>query len=197
MLDSDQQMPSDQQIIDAVLAGESPQFASLMDRYQKRLVGLLWHVCGNRELAEDLSQETFFRAYRKLRLFSGHSQFFTWLARIGLNLLSSARRKQTLENRSARQGFELAMESTGNDIPPYEHIELTEMQQCVRHAISMLDEERRTVLLLRDFEDLDYETIASILNIPLGTVRSRLHRARLELKQFLESTAPQLGMTEN
>lgn len=189
-------MPSDQQIIDAVRAGDVSQFSHLVDRYEKRLIGLLWHLCGDRQWAEDLGQEAFFRSYRKLHLFAGQSQFYTWLARIAVNLLASARRKKTLESKAERQGFELVLENHGNLDNPESNIELNEMQHAVRRAIGMLDEERRAILLLRDFEDMDYETIASVLNIPIGTVRSRLHRARLELRHVIESIAPQFGSME-
>lgn len=189
-------MLSDQQIIDSVRAGDVAQFSHLVERYERRLVGLLWHLCGDRQWAEDLGQEAFFRAYRKLHLFAGQSQFYTWLARIAVNLLASARRKNTLESKVERQGFELALETQGNSECPGASIELSEIQHTVRQAIGMLDEERRTVLLLRDFEDLNYDAIATMLNIPIGTVRSRLHRARLELKQIIENIAPHIGSME-
>lgn len=190
-------MPSDQEIINAVLAGDKAQFAVLVDRYQRRLLGLLWHACGNRQLAEDLCQETFFRAFRKLKLFSGQSQFYTWLARIASNLLCSYHRKKRLENRLQREGFEATADSLGAEHAPSEDVELSETQELVRQAINMLDENRRIVLLLRDFEEMDYESIAQILDLPLGTVRSRLHRARLELKELLQGRSAQLGTLEN
>jgi RNA polymerase sigma-70 factor (ECF subfamily) len=190
-------MPSDQQLIDAVRAGDESKFSGLLERYQSRLVGLLWHLCGNRELAEDLSQETFLRAYRKLELYSGQAEFYAWLAKIAVNLLASFRRKKSLESTAARQGYEIALELQAARVPPESALETDETVQAVRKAISMLDEERRSVLLLRDFEDLDYESVASILNIPIGTVRSRLHRARLEVKQHLDSIAPHLGSSDH
>jgi RNA polymerase sigma-70 factor (ECF subfamily) len=76
-------------------------------------------------------------------------------------------------------------------------VELSETQELVRRAIAMLDENRRIVLLLRDFEDMDYDSIAQILDLPAGTVRSRLHRARLELKELLQGRPAQLGTQEN
>lgn len=190
-------MPSDQEIINAVLAGDNAQFAALVERYQQRLLGLLWHACGNRQLAEDLCQETFFRAFRKLKLFSGKSQFYTWLARIASNLLCSYHRKRRLENQLQREGFESTADSLGDDHAPGSDMELGETQELVRRAIAMLDENRRIVLLLRDFEDMDYDSIAQTLDLPVGTVRSRLHRARLELKELLQGRPAQLGTQEN
>ncbi|MFO0940210.1 MAG: sigma-70 family RNA polymerase sigma factor [Pirellulales bacterium] len=189
-------MPTDQEIIDAVLAGDEARFNELFDRYHRRLFGLLWHACGDRELAEDLGQEAFLRAFRKLNLYSGQAQFYTWLARIAMNLLSSYRRKRRLESEVEREGFEMAIDSVGEFQSPDANAELSEMQQCVRQALAMLDEERRMVLILRDFEDMDYESIAKVLELPIGTVRSRIHRARLELKALFQSKAAQLGIAE-
>jgi RNA polymerase sigma-70 factor (ECF subfamily) len=189
-------MLSDQEIIDAVLAGAEARFDELYERYHRRLLGLLWHVCGDRELAEDIGQEAFLRAFRKLHLYSGTAQFYTWLARIAVNLLISYRRKRRLETELDREGFDVAVESLGDRQQPSNAAELNETQSYVRQAIAMLDEDRRVVLLLRDFEDMDYETIAQVLNLPIGTVRSRIHRARAELKQWIQAKAPQLGIAE-
>ena len=184
----------DQAAIKETLAGNSAAYAELVERYQRRLQGLLWHSCGDRELAEDIAQETFVRAFRKLNLYSGESQFFTWLARIAMNLLASDRRKKRIENQAKREGFDIAMDSVGTDAPPDALAEMNETQRCVRQAIEMLDAERRRVILLRDFDGMDYDAIAATLEIPVGTVRSRLHRARLELKSILQQKAVQLGL---
>lgn len=185
----------DRETIDAILAGDTERFGELVDRYQRRLLGLLWHACNDRELAEDITQETFARAYKKLALFSGDSQFYAWLARMALNLLASDRRRKRIENQINREGFELAMDTEGDFTRPEHSAERDETQRCVRQAIGKLAEERRAVLLLRDFDELDYDAIAEILQIPIGTVRSRLHRARLELRSILQTKANQLGLS--
>lgn len=192
-------LSEDQQAIEQVLAGDSAAYAAIVERYQRRLLGLLLHACGEVELAEDIAQEAFVRAYQKLSLFSGESQFYTWLARIAMNLLFSDRRRKRLENQLSREGFDVALE--GDDFSnrtggmrPEQLLELDETQRCVRQAIDRLDEERRIVVLLRDFDGLDYDSIAQTLNIPVGTVRSRLHRARLELRAILQQKAVQLGL---
>ncbi len=189
-------MSSDSEIIEAVLAGHETRFSELFERYQRRLFGLLWHACSDRELAEDLGQEAFLRAFRKLHLYSGEAQFYTWLARIALNLLASYRRKRRIETVLGREGFEVATDSIGDSEKPELDVELSETQQCVRAAIAMLEEDRRVVILLRDFDGMDYETIAELLSIPIGTVRSRLHRARLDLKSLFQDRAVELGIGE-
>lgn len=190
----------DQQTIERVLGGDKSAFAAIVDRHQRRLLGLLAHACGDAELAEDIAQEAFARAYRKLELFSGESQFYTWLARIAMNLLFSDRRRKRLENQAQRAGLDEALDSQGftnrsAEAAPDQQMELNETQQYVRRAIAMLDEERRAVVLLRDFDDMDYAAIAETLEIPVGTVRSRLHRARLELREILQQNAVQLGLS--
>ncbi len=179
-------MNEDQQAIDQVLSGNLAAFEVLVTRHQRRLLGLLAHACGSRDEAEDLAQEAFARAFNKLHLYAGQAQFYTWLCRIAMNLLASDRRRKRLENQSKREGFEAASNSVGLYANVEKELERTEMQQCVQAAIALLDEEKRTVLLMRDFDGLDYEAIAQVLEIPVGTVRSRLHRARLELKDILE-----------
>lgn len=188
-------LEADQKVISEVLEGNSAAYAELVDRYQRRLLGLLNHASGCNELAEDIAQEAFARAYQKLHLFSGESQFYTWLARIAMNLLASDRRKKRIENQAKREGFDVAMESIGNDTGPDANLQQTEIQSFVRKAVAMLDQERRSVLILRDFDNMDYEAIAQTLEIPVGTVRSRLHRARLELKAILQQKATQLGFS--
>jgi RNA polymerase sigma-70 factor, ECF subfamily len=180
-------MTDDREIIDAVRTGDCSRFEELMLRYQKRLLGLLWHACSDHQLAEDICQEAFFRAYRKLHLYSGQAPFFAWLARIALNLLSSARRCRKFENRLAREGMEQVLDCVGEECNPGAAIEIAERQRWVQEAIGLLDEERRVVVLLRDFEDMDYGTISRVLDIPVGTVRSRLHRARSELRQMIQT----------
>ena len=182
----------DQNDIDRVLNGDQLAYARLVQRYQRRLLGLLMHACGSHELAEDLAQEAFARAYQKLHLFEGRSSFYTWLCRVAMNLLANERRRKRIENQSPREGFEAVVLSNGVNGTAEQQIEKDELRQCVHAAIAMLDVERRKVLLLRDFDGLDYEQIAEALEIPIGTVRSRLHRARLELKSILEKRVGQL-----
>jgi len=183
----------DQQAIEQVLSGDSSAYELLVHKYQRRLLGLLNHACGDKELAEDIGQEAFARAYRKLDLFAGQSSYYTWLAKIAMNLLASDRRKKRIENQAGREGFDVALDSIGTEDQPQDGLEQSETQRCVRQAIAMLDPQRRTVLLLRDFDGMDYDAIAHTLEIPVGTVRSRLHRARLELKTILQERAVELG----
>ena len=183
----------DQTAIALVLGGDANAYSALVERYQRRLLGLLVHACGSKEMAEDLAQETFTRAYRKLHLFEGRSSFYTWLCRIAMNMLANERRRKRLENQIGREGFDVALSTSGTTSQAEHKVEQDELKQCVQDAISLLDGERRAVLLLRDFDGMDYDQIAETLEIPIGTVRSRLHRARLELKSILETRVGQLN----
>ena len=193
-------LSEDQHTIQQVLSGDSSAYTGLVERHQRRLLGLLYHSCGDAELAEDMAREAFARAYHKLDMFTGESQFYTWLARIAMNLLFSDRRRKRLENQTSRQGLDMALENDGfanrsAESSPAHQLELNETQACVRRAIDGLEEERRVVVLLRDFDGLDYQQIAETLEIPVGTVRSRLHRARLDLRASLQKSAVQLGLS--
>jgi RNA polymerase sigma-70 factor, ECF subfamily len=185
-------LTDDQNDIARVLNGDQMAYAQLVQRYQRRLLGLLMHACGSHETAEDLAQETFARVYQKLHLFEGRSSFYTWLCRIAMNMLANERRRKRIENQAAREGFDAVIVTNGVNGTAEQQIEKDELRQCVHAAIAMLDMDRRAVLLLRDFDGLDYVQISEALEIPVGTVRSRLHRARLELKMILESRVGQL-----
>jgi len=190
-------LSEDRKTIASVLAGNSTDFAELVEKYQRRLLGLMWHACGSRELAEDMTQEAFARAYRSLDSFSGEAQFYTWLSRIAMNALISHRRRKNIENQQSREGFDAAIETEGSVEQPDLKAQKDETKTAVQRAIAMLDEERRQVLLLRDFDGLDYEAISNVLDVPVGTVRSRLHRARRDLREYLAPQAAELGFADH
>ncbi len=188
-------LSDDKKTIERVLAGEPAAFSEIVDRYQRRLFGLMIHACGDRELAEDMTQEAFARAYRKIDLFAGESQFYTWLARIAMNLLASNKRRKRLENQVEREGLDPVVDSFPSGQSPEDALIVAETQRCVQEAVGQLEESRRAVLLLRDFDGMDYDAIAEVLEIPIGTVRSRLHRARLDLRELLQARATELGLS--
>lgn len=143
-------------------------------------------MMGGRAEAEDIAQETFVRAHRALAEFRGESSLSTWLyaiaSRLCLNRLASA------EYRIARSRYDGSLDNLIGltEEEPGSDLERIEREAALRGAIGELPEERRIVVVLRDLEGLSYEEIASALSLELGTVRSRLHRARLELKDKLE-----------
>jgi RNA polymerase sigma-70 factor (ECF subfamily) len=180
--------PPDQTLIDQCLAGRREAFGQLVERYQHRLYHGLLHALGSPEDAQDVAQEAFVNAFEKLSSFRGQAAFYSWLFRIALNASVSARRKTrrmsvSVEARREQAGLEPADENVSND-PSYS-MDVSDRQRLVRQALSELSEEFRTVLVLKEMDGMSYEEIAEVVDVPLGTVRSRIHRARLELRAKL------------
>lgn len=179
----------DQELIEGCLAGKTEAFGLLVERYQHRLYGSLVHVTGSSEQARDIAQDAFVHAFEKLSTFRGQSQFYSWLFRIALNAAVSARRK----TQRVTASVEATKESTGVEpvdmrtcSAPWQSLETAERQLMVQRALAQLPEEYRTALVLKEMDDLKYEEIAEVLQVPVGTVRSRIHRARLELRAKLQ-----------
>lgn len=186
---SDEPAPSDAALVEATLAGEREAFGTLVERYQDRLHNTLLRVLGCREDADEVLQDAFVQAYVKLPSFRGASRFYTWLYRVALNLACSHRRR----HRGRRQQVSLEQQKNSLGCEPMDPNPLPELalQQSeevalVQAALLELSDEHRQVLVLRELEDCSYETIAEMLELPVGTVRSRLFRARLQLKEQVE-----------
>jgi RNA polymerase sigma-70 factor (ECF subfamily) len=170
-------------------AAANAAFAQLMCRYEERLFNTVFRLMGNQQDAEDVVQETFVNAYQSLASFKGDSQFFTWLYRIAYNTAVSHKRKQkaavSIEaGRNGEAGIEPADRSEYNQ--PGSAMSRAEEERRIQRALNQLSPEHRLVLVLKEMEEMKYEEIAVILQVPVGTVRSRLHRARLELREILE-----------
>jgi RNA polymerase sigma-70 factor (ECF subfamily) len=171
------------------LAGDSAAFGVLVRRYQARLFNTVYRLVDNAEDAQDVVQEAFLNAYQSLDTFKGDALFFTWLYRIAVNTAISLKRKQRVVLRldSGRNG-----ESPLEPLDPSDHsrpghaLEQAEEEKRVRQALSRLSPEHRAVLVMKDMEGQKYEAMAEVLQVPIGTIRSRLHRARLELRELLE-----------
>ncbi len=181
-------MSDDANLIAETLAGQTAAFGKLVEKYQDRLFNTLVHLTGNAEDARDMAQEAFVQAFIKLDSFRGSSAFYTWLYRIGFNISAGMRRKHRPLSSIDCNGECNGMDPADNGNGPLEIVEQNERCRQVRHAIGQLSDEHRRVLVLREFEGFDYDTIAEVLDLPVGTVRSRLHRARLQMRELLEGT---------
>jgi len=182
----------DRRLIAEVLAGQTSAYAELVRRYQGRLLNVVFRVLDNAEDAADVVQDTFVNAYQSLGSFKGDAEFYTWLYRIAFNTAISAKRKRrptvSLEGRREQDvGTDPA--DRGRDNFPGANLERTDDEKLLADAIRKLSEEHRAVLVLKDLEGLRYDEIAGIIGVPVGTVRSRLNRARLELRGILNPTA--------
>ena len=180
-------MPTDEAQVAAVLAGDRDAYAVLVDRYQDRLFNTMVRMVGSREDAADLVQEALVQAYLKLDTFRGAAQFYTWLYRIAMNLALSFRRRRkrpaSIDQAKEAAGEEPVDETAG----PEDCLLSAEQVDQVQAALARMGDQHRQILLLREMEGCSYESIAEILTLPVGTVRSRLFRARLQLKEQLST----------
>jgi RNA polymerase sigma-70 factor (ECF subfamily) len=177
----------DTQLIDEALAGATSAFGQLVLKYQDRLYNTVAHVVGSVDEAQDVVQDAFVQAFLKLESFERESAFYTWLYRIAFNLAVSRRRRQR-PTASVDQEKEISGEEPRSRDPgPTEGLDRQERAGQVQAALATLSEEHRSILVLREIDGCCYETIAEILDLPVGTVRSRLHRARMQLRDQLKA----------
>lgn len=171
--------------------GDLTAYDQLMQRYEKKVYALCFRMAGNPDDAADLAQEAFLKAFRALPSFKGESQFSTWLYRIVTNTCLDERRKRakrpqlvSLDKPLDTGDGEMAL-TLPADVPDPLHSALAqELQAEIQALLALLPEEQRLVLVLRDLEGYSYEEIADILRINIGTVKSRLNRARTRMRDL-------------
>jgi RNA polymerase sigma-70 factor (ECF subfamily) len=178
---------TDGELVEAALGGDRDAFGDLVVRYQDRLFNTLVRILGSREDAADAAQDAFVQAYSKLESFRGAAQFYTWLYRIAMNVaLSRRRRRRPVASVDAAKdtlGEEPVDAADGPEAGALARERAEQVQAALRH----LGDQQRKILVLREMEGFSYESIADILELPVGTVRSRLFRARLQLRERLRS----------
>lgn len=191
----------DQQLVERVQRGDKHAFDLLVIKYQRRLARLLSQFIRDQAEVEDIAQETFIKAYRALPSFRGDSAFYTWLYRIGINtaknfLVSQGRKASatinSFDNEDA-ENFEGADALREMNTPESELMG-KQVALTVNQSLDALPEELRTAIILREIEGLGYEEIANIMGCPIGTVRSRIFRAR---EAVAEKLRPLLGTDKN
>ena len=182
---------TDEQLILQFQNEDKGAYVEIVMRYKDRLVNFLYRFTGNRETAEDISQETFLKLYKNKDKYSEIAKFSTWLYTIALNEARSNFRKEKKHSAVSINDF---YEDSHNDYQirsddynPEEDANAETESFYIQKAINSLNEIHREIIVLRDIEELDYEEIAKTLDIPLGTVRSRINRARESLKVSLDS----------
>ena len=192
-----QERELDHELVRRVQQGDSKAFDLLVRKYQHRIVGLIGRYVSDWSECQDVAQETFLRAYRAIGNFRGDAQFYTWLHRIAVNtaknhLVSHNRRPPTddIDIDDAEQ-FASGMRLRDNDTPERELMR-QQLEQTVMRAVEALPEELRVAITLREVDGLSYEEIATKMDCPIGTVRSRIFRAReaidLEMRPLMESS---------
>ncbi len=177
----------DQDLIRRTLDGDNETFGHLICKYQDRLYNGMVQILRSEAEAEDVVQDAFVLAFTKLSSFKGNSAFFTWLYRIAYNVAITRlrRRRATVPLDGADENGRLDFPDCGPS--PDDRIQKQEQSVQVTEALTRLSDEHRAILILREMEELDYDAISEILDMPIGTVRSRLHRARTRLREHLEA----------
>lgn len=186
---------TDEQLVAKVQAGDRHSFDLLVIKYQYKVMGLVRRFVKDQSEAEDVAQEAFIKAYRAIGNFRGDSAFYTWLYRIAVNTAKNA-----LDARKRRPGSDVDIDDMGDfafsdslrvDENPESLLASEDMHRVVEEALAVLPEELRKALMLREFDGLSYEDIAQIMDCPIGTVRSRIFRAReaidIAIRPLLES----------
>ena len=191
---------TDQMLVARAVAGDQRAYELLVIKYQRRIERLIGRMVRDVDLVEDIAQETFIRAWRALGQFRGEAQFYTWLYRIAVNTAKKALadlKRDPLVSESALRGGndEDETSSVENELTSPETPETVlaakEIAAAVNSAVEALPEELRQAVTLREIEGLSYEEIAQVMNCPIGTVRSRIFRAReaisAKVKPLLEN----------
>lgn len=177
----------DSALVHGCLKGSVDQFQGLVEKYQYRIYLLVYGIVLDRELAKDLTQEVFIKAYQSLKSFKGKSSFYTWLYKIGFNLALDAKRK-----RSRRPQIELDESREATLVGAQSHVQPDrealrgELYTMILRGMEELTLTQRTVVLLREWEGYSYQEIAGLMKCSVGTVMSRLHYAREKLREYLK-----------
>jgi RNA polymerase sigma-70 factor, ECF subfamily len=187
----------DAKLLERLRARDERAFNELVRTYERRVYGLVFRMLGRRDESEDLTQEVFVQVFKAIDQFRGDSKLSTWVYRIAVNLCKNrskyltrrhAGQEDEVEAMADRLPFHEAKGVTASDVArPDDAFAGREVELVVQQCIASLEAEFREVLILRDVEDLSYEEIAEITGLPDGTVKSRIHRARSQLKACVEA----------
>ena len=183
--------PTDQQLVERVQQGDKRAFDLLVLKYQHRILALVTRFVHDSHEAQDVAQEAFIKAYRALANFRGDSAFYTWLYRIAINtaknyLVARGRRPPDSDIAAEDAEYYDGESSLKNIQSPERELLRDEIEQMVNRTLQLLPKDLRMALTLREFEGLSYEDIANVMECPVGTVRSRIFRAREAIDKALK-----------
>ena len=176
----------DAQLIDEVGKGNQAAFDILFSKYNNKLYASLLAFTKSQDLAEDLTQKTFIRVWKKIETFRGDSSLFTWIYRIAINLAKNEFSSKQAKNQGITDNIDDTYDLESSVSSPESHAIETESMQAVMDFIASLPSDLREAISLREFDGKSYEEIAQITGSPIGTVRSRIFRAREEILNFMK-----------
>lgn len=184
----------DRQLVRRLRQREEAAFTEMVRKYRDRVFNVIYRIVGDEQEAEDVAQEVFIAVFKNIDSFRGDAKFSTWLFRIASNRAKNRVKYLARRHRDAHRDIDDTPESNfetnpvgGDTERPDQRAMGRELEEVVQEGLRQLADKHREVLVLRDFEDLTYEELAEALELPEGTVKSRLYRARSKLKAFIES----------
>jgi RNA polymerase sigma-70 factor (ECF subfamily) len=179
--------PTDEELVEAFQSGDVSAFDLLVERWERKIRGAIYRILGSDEDARDLCQEAFLKAFRSLPNFKQQARFSSWLYQIALNLCRDRMRRRkgrklvSLDDPAADHSSLLRQEPTARD-----GVESVEMARLVADAVAALPEEQREVIVLKEYQGLTFVEIAEALDLPTSTVKTRLYRGLVQLREALE-----------
>ena len=184
----------DRELVEAVLAGDGAAYRGLVERYQSRIYSVCYGMVRNPEDARDMAQEAFVKAYQNLPKFRLEASFYTWICRIAMNVSIDHLRRQKLRNHGEFDDQVAAQDTAGvvqlsqfrSD--PVKNLERKQLHAAILAALDELPEEQKQIIILREVQGLSYKEISDVMDIPEGTVMSRLFYARKKLQVALQDT---------
>jgi RNA polymerase sigma-70 factor (ECF subfamily) len=190
--DTDLRDLSDEEVMVRCAQGSEAAFEVLVERYQSRVINLITRFIGDHDRARDIAQEVFIRVYRNRERYRKSGKFSTWIFTIAANLAKNEIRRKVRHRRVVSLDEEREFGTLGDTLPdqgpgPRQTLERRELERMILKAIEELPERYRMAVVLRAIEGLSYDEVSNVLGIPGGTVRSRINRARLMVKEKLES----------
>ena len=180
---------SDEQLMSLFQGGDENAYIELVNRYKDKLINFIFNYLGDLESSEDVVQETMIKLYQKKHYYKEIAKFSTWLYTIAKNLANTELRKRKQRKTTLLSQFskdDKTYEVPSNDPEPGQEIQTDIVNKIIRDAVDQLSEKFKIVIVLRDIQGLSYEDISEIINVPIGTVKSRINRARLQLQVELK-----------
>lgn len=180
--------PTDEELVEAFQRGDASAFDTLVSRWDTKIKGAIYRVTGPGEDVRDLCQEAFLKAYRGLRSFKKEARFSSWLYQIAINVCRDRHRRRRGHNLVSLEQLDETGEQPVLAVAPsaLDLVEARDLSRLVAAAVAALPEEQREVIVLKEYQDLTFLEIAEVLDVPISTVKTRLYRGLMQLRQRLE-----------